>query len=258
MDLSQALEIVSRTDPGMVRSHNEDSIATDATVGLVVLADGMGGYNAGEVASGMADDDARHTSWKQHLCQRRRADTDARQAWRVKMLQSKWPRPIARSTRRRRASRSMPGWARRWWWRSVPRQPGHRSRHIGDSRLYRYRGGEQPVRADHARPFAAAGADRQRHDHAGAGATFAEQESGDARAGHRPEVEAEIHEHEVMPGDIYLLCSDGLNDMVSDEDIELTLRALGANLNWRAAAGADGQRQRRPRQRFGDPGRDFA
>ena len=54
MDLSQILEITSSTDPGMVRSHNEDSVAADAANGLVVLADGMGGYNAGEVASGMA------------------------------------------------------------------------------------------------------------------------------------------------------------------------------------------------------------
>ena len=54
MDLSQSLEIASCTDPGMVRSHNEDSIAADGAIGLVVLADGMGGYNAGEVASGMA------------------------------------------------------------------------------------------------------------------------------------------------------------------------------------------------------------
>ena len=54
MDLSQVLEITSATDPGMVRSHNEDSIASDPANGLVVLADGMGGYNAGEVASGMA------------------------------------------------------------------------------------------------------------------------------------------------------------------------------------------------------------
>ena len=54
MDLTQALEIASCTDPGMVRSHNEDSIAADPANGLVVLADGMGGYNAGEVASGMA------------------------------------------------------------------------------------------------------------------------------------------------------------------------------------------------------------
>ena len=54
MDLSQSLEVASHTDPGMVRSHNEDSIASIAEMGLVVLADGMGGYNAGEVASGMA------------------------------------------------------------------------------------------------------------------------------------------------------------------------------------------------------------
>src|SRR5207247_10421399 len=54
MILSGALEVASCTDPGMVRSHNEDSIASDGDQGLVVLADGMGGYNAGEVASGMA------------------------------------------------------------------------------------------------------------------------------------------------------------------------------------------------------------
>src|SRR3954470_21174117 len=54
MNLEQSLEIASHSDPGMVRSHNEDSIASDASKGLAVLADGMGGGNAGEVASGMA------------------------------------------------------------------------------------------------------------------------------------------------------------------------------------------------------------
>ena len=53
LELGSALEIVKLTDPGMVRSHNEDSIGFDAESGFVVLADGMGGYNAGEVASGM-------------------------------------------------------------------------------------------------------------------------------------------------------------------------------------------------------------
>jgi protein phosphatase len=42
------------SDPGRVREHNEDTIGTDANIGLVVLADGMGGYKAGEVASGIA------------------------------------------------------------------------------------------------------------------------------------------------------------------------------------------------------------
>ncbi|MDQ5897767.1 MAG: family protein phosphatase, partial [Pseudomonadota bacterium] len=48
------LEFHSATDRGRIRSNNEDSIAVAESVGLMVLADGMGGYNAGEVASGMA------------------------------------------------------------------------------------------------------------------------------------------------------------------------------------------------------------
>src|SRR3972149_1863293 len=54
INLSSVLEVAIATHPGMVRSHNEDSIAADAEIGLAVLADGMGGYNAGEVASGIA------------------------------------------------------------------------------------------------------------------------------------------------------------------------------------------------------------
>ena len=53
-DLSKAIEMATATHAGMVRAHNEDSINTDASIGLAVLADGMGGYNAGEVASGIA------------------------------------------------------------------------------------------------------------------------------------------------------------------------------------------------------------
>ncbi len=49
-----ALEIAVSTDPGVIRSHNEDAVFADARLGLAILADGMGGYNAGEVASGMA------------------------------------------------------------------------------------------------------------------------------------------------------------------------------------------------------------
>jgi len=49
-----ALEMVMRTDPGLVRGQNEASVFANADRGLAILADGMGGYQAGEVASSMA------------------------------------------------------------------------------------------------------------------------------------------------------------------------------------------------------------
>ncbi len=52
--LEETLQIVSLTDVGRKRRHNEDSVASDPRMGAAVLADGMGGANAGEVASAMA------------------------------------------------------------------------------------------------------------------------------------------------------------------------------------------------------------
>ncbi|MEQ8661791.1 MAG: DUF1631 family protein [Gammaproteobacteria bacterium] len=46
--------MVALSDVGRTRSHNEDAVGCDAAAGLAVLADGMGGYNAGEVASALA------------------------------------------------------------------------------------------------------------------------------------------------------------------------------------------------------------
>src|ERR1700694_3456086 len=54
MSLKGKFRCVGLTDTGKIREHNEDTIAFDADIGLLVLADGMGGYNAGEVASGIA------------------------------------------------------------------------------------------------------------------------------------------------------------------------------------------------------------
>ena len=54
VNLRSRMRAVGQTDTGKVREHNEDAIAWDTDIGLFVLADGMGGYNAGEVASGMA------------------------------------------------------------------------------------------------------------------------------------------------------------------------------------------------------------
>ena len=54
MHVKGKFRCVGMSDTGRIREHNEDTIGTDADIGLVVLADGMGGYKAGEVASGIA------------------------------------------------------------------------------------------------------------------------------------------------------------------------------------------------------------
>ena len=54
MSLKGKIQIVSQTDVGQVRDHNEDFISDDERLGIGILADGMGGLNAGEVASSMS------------------------------------------------------------------------------------------------------------------------------------------------------------------------------------------------------------
>jgi serine/threonine protein phosphatase PrpC len=86
-------------------------------MGLAILADGMGGYNAGEVASGMATT-LLGTELEKELPEDRAAPAGGlRQAASHAVLEAEIARPTPRSTRRRKASRSTPAWARRWSWR---------------------------------------------------------------------------------------------------------------------------------------------
>lgn len=232
MDLSQALEIASHTDPGMVRSHNEDSIASVPDKGLVVLADGMGGYNAGEVASGMATT-VLTTELQQMLAEHAPFEVDPQSGQKaaLKMLQQQ----IAKAnTSIYQASQSQPQYAGMGTTLVVALFYDNRmmAAHIGDSRLYRLRGSEfSQVSKDHS----------LLQEQIDAGMLTKEQAKHSSNKnlvtkalGIDPAVEPEIHEYDTQPGDIYLLCSDGLSDMVSDEDIGMTLQALGANPNLAA------------------------
>jgi protein phosphatase len=101
--------------------------------------------------------------------------------------------------------------------------------HIGDSRLYRLRGEDfEQVTRDHSL--------LQEQIESGMitleQARYSQNKNLVTRAlGVDPRVDAEIRDYETLPGDIYLLCSDGLNDMVEDRDIAMALQSLSADLD---------------------------
>ncbi|MHB0925046.1 MAG: Stp1/IreP family PP2C-type Ser/Thr phosphatase [Gallionellaceae bacterium] len=228
MKIEDALEIVSQTNPGMVRSHNEDSVAQELACGLVVLADGMGGYNAGEVASGIAVSVVA-TEVCQHLQDANPTDRDeaSGEELGVMLLRDNIQRANASIFH---AAQSQPQYA--GMGTTIVAGLFYDNRvvvgHVGDSRMYRLRGEVlETITRDHS--------------------LLQEQIDGgmisieDARVsknknlvtravGIDAEVVPEIHVHDALVGDIYLLCSDGLNDMVEDEDIQSTLYAMQGNL----------------------------
>ena len=231
-DLTQTLEIATCTDPGMVRSHNEDSIAADAQNGLVVLADGMGGYNAGEVASGMATT-VILTEMRQILTEVQPHDREegTREEIAARLVHEQI---LKANTSIYQAAQSQPQYAGMGTTLVVCLFYDNRVlvAHLGDSRLYLLREGTlRQVTRDHS----------LLQEQIDSGIITAEQAKNAAHKnlvtralGIDPIVEPEIHEYPARPGDLYLLCSDGLCDMVDDEDIGMTLEALGGNLKLAA------------------------
>ncbi len=228
MKIAEALEIFSQTDPGMVRSHNEDSVACEPGCGLAVLADGMGGYNAGEVASGIAVSVVA-TEVSHRLLNASPVDVTVKggEELGVVLLRENIQKANASIFH---AAQSQPQYA--GMGTTIVAALFYDNRvavgHVGDSRMYRLR--DEVL-------------ETITHDHS----LLQEQlDSGmisleDARlsknknlvtraVGIDAHVDAEIHVHDVQVGDIYLLCSDGLNDMVEDDDIQATLLGLQSNL----------------------------
>jgi protein phosphatase len=228
MRIDEALEIVSRTDPGMVRSHNEDSVAQEPSCGLVVLADGMGGYNAGEVASGIAISvvATEIAQRLQHASPVERDEASGEELG-VVLLRDNIHKANASIFQ---AAQSQPQYA--GMGTTIVSGLFYDNRvvvgHIGDSRMYRLRDGVlETITRDHSL--------LQEQIDSGMisveDARLSKNKNLVTRAvGIEAEAMPEMHVHDVLVGDIYLLCSDGLNDMVEDEDIEATLYAMQSNL----------------------------
>jgi len=227
--LKGKLSFVGQTDTGRVREHNEDTIATDSDVGLLVLADGMGGYNAGEVASGIAvktiTNLVREGLAREDLASIDRGTGLTRPSIVLRDAITRANKIIYQTARSQAECEGMGT--------TVVAALFYDNRisiaHVGDSRLYRQRGSEiAQVTMDHSLLQELV----DRGFYSPEEAQRAANKNYVTRAlGVEPQVEVEVQEHPVDKGDIFILCSDGLSDMVEDEDIRLTISTFGANLD---------------------------
>ena len=232
MNLKEKFACVQMTDVGKVRDHNEDAIGANLGTGLLVLADGMGGYNAGEVASGIAVKTV--LELVSEACARE--DREVAEPETGLMRQS-----IVLRDAVARANKIIHQTAK-----SQPQCEGMGTTlvaclffdnrvtiaHVGDSRLYRLRAGRfEQVTLDHS--LLQELVDRGFYTPEEA-ARSTNRNYVTRALGVEPGVDVEINEIDAEPDDVYLLCSDGLSDMVEDEDIHLTISTFGANLETAA------------------------
>ncbi|MET0311262.1 MAG: Stp1/IreP family PP2C-type Ser/Thr phosphatase [Rhizobacter sp.] len=232
-------EFCTQTDPGLARENNEDSVTFDAVTRLGILADGMGGYNAGEIASGMA------TTF-------------------IKSEMGRWLSQAGRHANGKEVRRALEICvenANRSIFNAANSNPQYTGMgttlvigvfqdsrlmmgHIGDSRCYRLRGTDfTQITKDHSLLQEQMDAGLITPEQA---ATSMNKNLVTRALGVEDTVLLEVNEHRVEPGDTYLMCSDGLSDMVDDAGIAKVLMGA-ASLEQKAkqlidAANANGGR----------------
>ena len=225
---ASAVAIAGITDVGRHRKRNEDAIDWDARLGLAMVADGMGGNQGGDVASVTAlrsiKNDLRRALAEAHRNAERAQSRDVRGSLVAELV--------------RRANQSVRQSAGR-----DPRLNGMGTTlvmclvgkdyltvaHVGDSRLYRLRGRKlERLTEDHTMVQELV----ERGDMSARQAAQSRNRNVITRAlGISPDVAVDIAHHELEPGDLYMLCSDGLTGMATDADISDVLDSATASLD---------------------------
>jgi PPM family protein phosphatase len=201
-----------KTHPGLVRPLNEDAIGADPQSGLFVLADGLGGYNAGEIASTMAVSTLlSRLAGALAAASEQGEPFDPRQTLHtalVDMNSGIFRAALNSAAFEGMATTVVVAWllGDRLW-----------VAHTGDSRLYRLRDGDfAQITRDHSFSQELLDAGMVTEDEA----RLLPAKNLVTRAlGASPEIEPEIHDYDVASGDVLLLCSDGLTEMVMHAEI---------------------------------------
>jgi protein phosphatase len=217
------LRAAGLTDIGRKRKHNEDSFMMDLEEGLFVVADGMGGHAAGEVAAKIAVEtigefiagtsQKEEATWPFHYNHQWRFNSN-RLAVAVEQANEKVMSAVAMQPTLKGMGTTLVA--------GIFDGSGMSLAHVGDSRAYRLRQGELTrLTDDHSWV----------HEQIVTGILTEEEAKSHplknvvTRAlGGGPSVLPELHEYDLVPGDRYLLCSDGLTTMLGDEELSEVLK----------------------------------
>ncbi|MFO8025817.1 Stp1/IreP family PP2C-type Ser/Thr phosphatase [Thiohalophilus sp.] len=214
---SAKLVIYGVSDVGQMREHNEDHIAWDKDMGLVIVADGMGGHNAGEVASEIAVNSIQEVLRDVLDPEMQVSDSiDLRDAVREAITYAN--DEINRQARENFAYNGMGTTI------VLNLFQGDRviSAHVGDSRAYRLRDDKlEQITTDHSlvQEMVDNGYLSQEEAQLSASRNLITRALGIADT-----VEVDVNEEKVAHGDMYLMCTDGLTDLVNDDEIISLLR----------------------------------
>ena len=218
MSLKGKLLLHGKTDVGSVRDHNEDAIGCDENIGLAVLADGMGGHRGGEMASAITVSTVLETVTEK-IKNIKAGETDEQTGYSVESLAVHEAVALANKNVHDSSEANA---QYRGMGTTVVVTLFYDDRftvaHVGDSRLYRLRDMElEQITRDHS----------LMQELIDRGFYTPEQARNSlnknlvTRAiGIDENVQIDIQEDIAMTGDIYLLCSDGVTDMIEDHLIK--------------------------------------
>jgi protein phosphatase len=222
-----AIQAYGLTDVGRKRKHNEDAFAMDVTEGLFIVADGMGGHAAGEVASKITVETI--GEFIAATRQKEEATWPFKYNHELDFNSNRLAVAIEKANERVMAAVAAQPWLKGMGTTVVAGLLNEKIislAHVGDSRAYLFRDGQlSRLTDDHSWV----------HEQVTAGILTEEEAKTHplknvvTRAlGGGPSVSPDLQELVFSPGDRFLLCSDGLTTMVSDEEIHDTAAAVQA------------------------------
>lgn len=226
MRTKDAVELAGATDPGCVRKNNEDNFAVEPDLGLLVVADGMGGHNSGEVAADLAAKTIVDFARQMLGGKRSILPEGGTHGLSARGSQLEYFVKTANTMIYEKG-------------RAFPKDAGMGTTvvaalidaksltvaHVGDSRLYLWRhGGLTQLTEDHS----LVGEQVRRGQLTPDQASRSNLQNILTRAlGADAEVQVDVGDHPLLPGDVVLLATDGLSKMVSDAEVAATVEEKG-------------------------------